>query len=255
MEVLVEFFVEIFLEIFFEIGGVVISKIAIDKRKRKITKYCISFFVFACCLSLIIYSLIVKKMLYVQLAMAYFLGLLVCYILEFINKNMIYSKKLGKVLLYIKRGIHYVFPILVITLVNIYKTDQSVLITCLAVVVLVLYFGVILYRITYRDTYSNFKRRAKKFLKDFQESEDEKYFESLLKLSEKSPSYLLKWIEECTKKEVNPILKFIIFSERYCTQEFYDVLQDIADKYNLNIESELLEFKNKFIEESEPEIY
>ena len=38
MEVLVEFFVEIFLEIFFEIGGVVISKIAIDKRKRKITK-------------------------------------------------------------------------------------------------------------------------------------------------------------------------------------------------------------------------
>lgn len=99
------------------------------------------------------------------------------------------------------------------------------------------------------------KEERKKFLKDFQESEDEKYFESLLKLSEKSPSYLLKWIEECTKKEVNPILKFIIFSERYCTQEFYDVLQDIADKYNLNIESELLEIKNKFIEESEPEIY
>ncbi|MDE5715087.1 MAG: hypothetical protein K2I42_03040, partial [Anaeroplasmataceae bacterium] len=161
MEELVELFVEIFLEIFIEIAGYVISKIAIDKRKRKITKYCISFFVFACCLALIIYSLVIKKMLYVQIIMIYFLILLICYILEFINKNILVSKILERVLLYFKRGIHYAFPIGIIILVNVYKSKQTPIITSLACVVLVLYFGIVLYRITYKNTYSSFKRKVK----------------------------------------------------------------------------------------------
>ena len=118
MEGLIEALIEVFGEVILEILGSVIGNfvkvIDTDRKVKKAVKYIIAFIFFGASITLLTLSLIYKKSLLVILTVSYMLIMLILHLLKFTNKNIINNKKMMLAINWIKRIMHYAFPIVLI---------------------------------------------------------------------------------------------------------------------------------------------
>lgn len=114
IEALIEVFGEVILEILGSIIGNFVKVIDTDRKVKKAVKYIIAFIFFGASITLLTLSLIYKKSLLVILTVSYMLIMLILHLLKFTNKNIINNKKMMLVINWIKRIMHYTFPIVLI---------------------------------------------------------------------------------------------------------------------------------------------
>lgn len=244
MEALIEILIEIFGEIFLEglvyFIGWILSKIVYDEKRKRIVKYGISFSIFACSIALLIYALITKKTLYVQIVLTYFLVLFLIYIVNFINRNMLNQSKLELICRWIQRIIHYSFPIVLIVVACLYPSNATTAIITFSVIGILIYFCILIYRIFYKKPYRRAERKLKRLLKAYLNKNHVESYKEAKRFMESNLSVVKEFIKTCTKEELGLVIEMAADFSAIVAYDFYEELLQAAKKYYENAEDLLL---------------
>ncbi|MCM1197135.1 MAG: hypothetical protein NC310_08745, partial [Roseburia sp.] len=181
MEIIIEVLFEFFGEIILEIGSALFANFSSylnsNTKAKKILKYSIAGVIFSATFTLLILALCYKKIIYVGIVIGYFLMLLLTYILKFISKNIWKNNKFDMIITWINRGIHYIFPIILIIFASININKATPVIISLSCITLVIYICINIYRFqNKKDTYKRFKKQYAKKSFVYKEKEKKKQF-------------------------------------------------------------------------------
>ncbi|MDE6584515.1 MAG: hypothetical protein K2K15_03845 [Anaeroplasmataceae bacterium] len=249
IEILLEIFGEIFLEGFVYLIGWILSKIVYDEKKKRIVKYGISFAVFACSIALLIYAVITKKTRYVQIVLIYFLVLVLFYIANFTNQNILHRKKLEPALLWGKRIIHYSFPITLILFAHFYPSEASIAIISVSSVGLFIYLCINLCRIFYRyPSYRKNERKISKLIRIYIYQREQSIFQEAKMVMEMNLAAVKSYSRKCSKEEFLIMVDIVAEFSSVSATDLYEELLLSAEKHFDNPKEVLSKVYDRMIE-------
>lgn len=242
IEILVEFLGEILIELLAALFAHFSSYVSSNTKAKRIIKYCVAAIIFSATLVLLIMSICYKKTLYIGLVIGYFLILLIIYIIKFLNRNIWKNPKAEQAILWTNRGIHYVFPIILIIFSAIHQNKATPAIIILSCVALGIYLGINLYRLETRNKRSSYIDFVKKFRKKSEayrkNSKKKKSFLNFLYMNKDS---FFLYIQKEIQIEDLKLLKKLIpdLSSRYNSKLFLELLTESQKK----LECDILDFE------------
>lgn len=239
VELLIELVVEVFGQIIFEVLSAAIanfsSYIHVNTKAKKILKYSIAAVVFSATLVLLILALCYKTTIYVEIVVSYFIVLLITYILKYISKNIWKNPTFERTILWVNRGIHYAFPIVLIVFASINVNKATPVIISFSAVALVVYLCINIYRIYFSrhtSSYNKFLFKYKKLLKELNNDSMKKrkilYF--LYRNQKNYYTFLQKDIEEDDVKLLNQIFRNL--SKTYQSMLFIQLIEDVRNRFD-----------------------
>ncbi|MGM9971259.1 MAG: hypothetical protein ACI35W_02485 [Anaeroplasmataceae bacterium] len=153
LSALFELIFEIIFEVIAEVGSIFISNIVTkvqgDNKLKNRIKMIISFIFFGLSITLLILSIIFGKTFLVSLTVGYLLILLILNLFKFLNNNIWKRNYVIIIISWIRRIVHYAFPITLIVLGSMYLTNKDAkiwLIVCSSIA-LFIYFCIDMYRL------------------------------------------------------------------------------------------------------------
>lgn len=158
LEVLFEAFGEIIINAIASLIGIFAKKVEDDSVLRNRIKYTIAFIIFGLSILLLVMSLIFGKGFLASIVIVYMIVVLVINIFKYINKNIWNNSKAKIAISWVKRVVHYAFPIVLIVTGSIFLTHKDAIIwlDVLSGVALFVYLCIDIYRL------SRFIERKKK---------------------------------------------------------------------------------------------
>ncbi|MDE7263159.1 MAG: hypothetical protein K2N64_00675 [Anaeroplasmataceae bacterium] len=236
MEALLELVIELIIELFGEILAELISAafanfssyIEANTKAKKILKYLLATLIFSATFVLLVMSFWFKKTLYVGLVIGYFIILLLLYIVKFLNRNLWKKSKVEKRIIWINRGVHYLFPMVLILFAIIHRNKATPAIVILSCAALFIYFLIHLYRLQIKNkksAYISFIKKYRKKAKEYQ----------------LNPQKRIVFLNFLSKNKES----FIIYIQKDITIEDFkllkDILIDLSGKYQSRLVLGLLE--------------